>query len=172
MHFTITGHAPVAAPCRESAMTLPTSNTSASFARSLLLTCCLVCATAVAGCARNPAQQEVRTVSPHAPARLSHRPATPPKVTVSTQRPDPHRELALRVRKPDPSLLSPQPAPDCEFRRADVKAVDPDAWARLKAEYERQCYLDAEKAARERLGLLQAASTCEIEPATTRKPLR
>jgi hypothetical protein len=91
---------------------------------------------------------------------------------VSTQRPDPDREIELHVRKPDPSLLSLQPAPDCEFKRADVKAVDPDAWARLKAEYERQCYLDAEKVVRERLTLLQAASTCEIEPATARKPVR
>lgn len=86
-------------------------------------------------------------------------------VAVSTQRSDPRRELELRIRKPDPALLSLQPAPDCEFKRTDVKAVDPEAWARLKAEYERQCYLDAEKAARERLGRLQAASTCEIEPA-------
>jgi hypothetical protein len=40
----------------------------------------------------------------------------------------------------------------------------------LKVEYERQCYLDAEKAARERLVLLQASSTCEIEPVRQRKP--
>lgn len=93
-------------------------------------------------------------------------------VAVSTQRSDPRRELELRIRKPDPALLSLQPAPDCEFKRTDVKAVDPEAWARLKAEYERQCYLDAEKAARERLGRLQAASTCEIEPASPRKSAR
>jgi hypothetical protein len=69
----------------------------------------------------------------------------------------------LRVRRPDPSLLEPQPAPNCEFNRADVKAVDPDEWARLKAEYERQCYRDAERVARDRLIQLQASSTCEIE---------
>jgi hypothetical protein len=69
-------------------------------------------------------------------------------------------------------LLSPQPAPDCEFKRSDLKTVDPDEWARLKVEYERQCYLDAEKAARERLAMLQASSTCEIEPVGQRRPVR
>jgi hypothetical protein len=33
--------------------------------------------------------------------------------------------------------------------------VDPNEWARLKIDYERQCYQDAEKIARDRLGLLQ-----------------
>ena len=41
------------------------------------------------------------------------------------------------------------PTPICEFKRSDLKTVDPDEWGRLKVEYERQCYLDAEKAARE-----------------------
>ena len=69
-------------------------------------------------------------------------------------------------------MLSPQPAPDCEFKRSDLKTVDPDEWARLKVEYERQCYLDAEKAARDRLVLLQASATCEVEPVPQRKPTR
>jgi hypothetical protein len=47
--------------------------------------------------------------------------------------------------------------------------VDPNEWARLKLEYERQCYQDAEKAARERLSQLQASSTCEIEPVRHRR---
>jgi hypothetical protein len=41
--------------------------------------------------------------------------------------------------------------------------VDPDQWERLKTEFERQCYQDAEKAVRDRLSQLQASSTCEIE---------
>jgi hypothetical protein len=69
----------------------------------------------------------------------------------------------LRVRRPDPALLAPQPAPNCEFKRADIKAVDADEWTRLKTEYERQCYQDAEKAARERLSQLQGSAICEIE---------
>jgi hypothetical protein len=66
------------------------------------------------------------------------------------------RQLAeSRVRRPDPALLAPQLAPNCEFKRTDIKAVDPDEWARLQVEYERQCYQDAEKAARERISQLQ-----------------
>lgn len=172
MRFTVARQVRVAASGCEMAIALPVSNTKASLARGLLAMCCLVCATAVAGCARNPAQQEVRTIVHPAPARISQRPASPPKVAASVRRPDPLREPGLRIRKPDASLLSLQPAPDCEFKRTDVKAVDPEAWARLKAEYERQCYLDAEKTARERLSLLQAASTCEIEPASPRNPAR
>jgi hypothetical protein len=42
----------------------------------------------------------------------------------------------------------------------------------LKVEYERQCYQDAEKAARDRLILLQASATCEVEPVRQRKPVR
>jgi hypothetical protein len=69
----------------------------------------------------------------------------------------------LRVHRPDPALLTAQPAPHCEFTNTDLKAVDPDEWERLKTEFERKCYQDAEKAARDRLGQLQASSTCEIE---------
>ena len=32
-----------------------------------------------------------------------------------------------------------QSAPDCVFHRAELKTIDPDQWARLKIEYERQC---------------------------------
>ena len=54
-------------------------------------------------------------------------------------------------------MLTPQPAPNCEYQRSDLKTVDPDAWARLKAEYELECYRDTEKATRTRLGLLQSS---------------
>ena len=57
----------------------------------------------------------------------------------------------------DPALLKPQPAPDCDYGRSDLRTADPDEWTRLKAEYERQCYREAEKASRERLARLQAS---------------
>jgi hypothetical protein len=63
------------------------------------------------------------------------------------------------------ALLEPQPAPDCEFRGADLKTVDPEQFARLKLDYERQCYLHAEKMARDRLRLLQASKQCRTRPA-------
>jgi hypothetical protein len=80
------------------------------------------------------------------------------------------QQAELRVHRPDPALLAPQPAPNCEFKRTDVKAVDPNEWARLKAEYERQCYQDAEKAARDRLDRLQASNLCEVERVPQQRP--
>ncbi len=65
--------------------------------------------------------------------------------------------------RPDRALLVPPRAPDCGFGRSDLKTLDPDQWARLKVEYERKCYQNAEKAVRERLRLLQAASRCEAD---------
>jgi hypothetical protein len=64
------------------------------------------------------------------------------------------------VCRPDPALLAPQSAPDCKFGRPALKTLDPEQWARLKVEYERQCYQRAETTVRERLRLLQAASQC------------
>ena len=135
-----------------------------SFAPKLLSACVVLCAVSLAGCARNPAQREA------APA-LHEGKAPPLRAPVRARRhSEPYRYAEPKIRRPDPALLSPQPAPDCEFKRSDLKTVDPDEWARLKVEYERQCYLDAEKAARGRLALLQTSSTCEIEPARPRKP--
>jgi len=137
-----------------------------SFAPKLLTVCVILCSVSFAGCARNPAQREVSTV-------LHEGKASPIRSAVRPRRyAEPVRYAAPKIRRPDLALLTPQPAPDCEFKRADLKTIDPDEWARLKVEYERQCYLDAEKAARDRLALLQASSTCEIEPVRPRKPAR
>jgi len=130
----------------------------------LLMVCVMLCSMSLAGCARNPAQREIGP-APHESK------ASPSRAPLRTHRySEPIRYAEPKIRRPDPALLSPQPAPDCEFKRSDLKTVDPDEWARLKVEYERQCYLDAEKAARERLALLQSSSTCEIEP--VRQPRR
>jgi len=112
----------------------------------------MACAMVLAGCANNSAQREVKADPAAAPAE------------VHTQ---------LRIHRPKRALLAPQPAPDCELRASDLKTVDPDQWARLKLDYERQCYQAAEKMVRNRLRLLQASSRCEIEtvrhsPATIR----
>lgn len=130
----------------------------------------IVLAMGLAGCARDPTRSEVnlgRQEVPAKPVRVATRLASRARTHS-----EPRQRVELRVRKPDPALLTPQPAPNCEFKRADIKAVDPDEWTRLKAEYERQCYRDAEKAARDRLDQLQASSLCEIErvPATTARP--
>jgi hypothetical protein len=137
-----------------------------SLAPKLLTVCVIFCSMSFAGCARNPAQREVSPV-------LHEGKAPSIRAPVRTRRySEPYRYAEPKIRRPDLALLSPQPAPDCELKRSDLKTVDPDEWARLKVEYERQCYQDAEKAARERLVLLQTSSTCEIEPVRQRRRVR
>jgi hypothetical protein len=153
------GRAPCADSCFQSGMTpskrdgIPGegSRPLPAIASRLLTLCALSCAMAVAGCVSNSAQREVKAD----PA-----PATAP----ADMRPQ------LRIRRPNRALLAPQPAPDCELKASDLKTVDPDQWARLKLDYERQCYQAAEKMARDRLRQLQASSRCEIEP--VRAPLK
>ena len=152
----------------EQAAQRPHAASLKSFAPKLLTFCVFLCATSFAGCARNPAQREASPT-----LTLHEGKAAPVRAPVRTRRySEPYRYAEPKIRRPDLALLSPQPAPDCEFKRSDLKTVDPDEWARLKVEYERQCYLDAEKTARERLALLQASSTCEIEPVRQRRPVR
>jgi hypothetical protein len=89
--------------------------------------------------------------------------ASPSDPTAAAPTPQAHAEA--RICRPEATLLSPQSPPDCVFRRGDLKTADPDLWAKMKIEYERQCYQVAERRVRERLGRLQAASRCEIEAA-------
>jgi hypothetical protein len=100
----------------------------------------------LSGCAQGPAPQPMQT----APSQAEH--AEPG-----------HAEPGFC--RPDRALLAPQPVPDCAFRRSQLKTMDPDLWARLKIEYERECYQNAEKVVRHRLRLLQAANLCESKVA-------
>ena len=115
-------------------------------ARRLVTLFVISCAMAVAGCARNPGPREVKA-----------EPAPAPAATPAQGYPE------LRIRRPARALLVSQPAPDCEFR-GDRNTVDPNEFARLKLDYERQCYQRAEKVARARLRQLQMSSKCEVEP--------
>lgn len=108
--------------------------------------CALGCAMAVSGCAPGSVQSESRPDPMHAAAT-------------------PLTSSEAHMCRPDRALFAPQPAPDCGFGRSNLKTLDPDRWARLKLEYERRCYKNAEKIVRERLRLLQAAIRCEAEPA-------
>jgi hypothetical protein len=83
----------------------------------------------------------------------------PARFAASPSRPEPH------LCRPAAALLSPARAPDCVFRRAASKAMDPDEFSRLKVEYELSCYQDAERAVRRRLRELQAANKCLIASA-------
>ncbi len=124
----------------------------------------VVLALGLAGCARDPARGDLEAT--HSDFKRAHQ-----EVRATPVRKPPRRRLyaetpptfELRVHRPDPALLTAQPAPNCEFTNTDLISVDPDQWERLKTEYERKCYQWAEKAVRERLDQLQASSTCEIE---------
>ena len=125
----------------------------ASFAPKLLVLSVVTCAVTVAGCACDPYQRSFQPIR-HGAAFWT--PASAHRNSEACLHPD------LWIFRPDPALLVPQPPPDCEFKGADNKVVDPDEMARLKTEYERQCYRKAEKVARDRLSLLQASSACTI----------
>jgi hypothetical protein len=109
----------------------------------------------VAGCAQDPARPEFKAAAVRKSGHV-HKSF------------EPRRYAESCTRRPDAALLVPQTAPDCEFKNAGSEAVDTSALARLKLEYERKCYQDAEKAIRDRLSRLQASSTCEDGPARQR----
>ena len=88
-------------------------------------------------------------------------PAPRPEAAQASVAPTVVEEQKPQICQPDSALLMPQRAPDCVFGRPDLKTLDPEQWARLKIEYERQCYQRAERAVRERLRQLQAAMKCE-----------
>src|ERR1700684_3013841 len=116
----------------------------------LLTLCAISFAVTVAGCAQNPGPRDIAANPPRV------RTASAPAVESARRRPE-HTYLQARVHRLDPALLAPQPAPDCEYKKSNIKTVDPDEWARLKTEYELQCYRETEQAARTRIGLLQSS---------------
>lgn len=131
---------------------------------SFIIVFIVVLALGLAGCARDPARGELSAA--HTDVKRVHREVRASPVRVPARRrvyAETQQPSELRVHRPDPALLTAQPAPRCEFTDTDLKSVDPDQWERLKTEFERKCYQDAEKAVRDRLGQLQASSTCEIE---------
>jgi hypothetical protein len=88
-------------------------------------------------------------------------PSPGPEAAQAAIAPPVAEEQKTQICQPDSALLVPQRAPDCVFGRPDLKTLDPEQWARLKVEYERQCYQRAERTVRERLRQLQAAMRCE-----------
>ena len=66
-----------------------------------------------------------------------------------------------QTRRTNRTLFAQQPAPDCEFKGAEPETVDADQWARLKLDYERHCYEQAEALARKRLQQLLASGKCQ-----------
>jgi len=118
-----------------------------------LVVSAVVLALTVGGCAHNRALPNTDMVRQETGARVVHAPA--PAVRYSA------RPASSKIRRVARALLAPPPAPDCEFKESDPKTMDADEWARLKLEYERQCYKNAEETVRKRLILLQASNRCE-----------
>jgi hypothetical protein len=152
--------------CRGLDKSQPSMSRLLSLPPKLLAISVVILAMGVGGCARNTAHY-----GPNPVAREAKAPPVRSPVRARVH-PETRQHAELRVHRPDPALLEPQFAPDCEFKRADLKVVDPDEWARLKAEYERQCYRDAERLARERLSQLQASASCEVERVPRQRPVR
>jgi hypothetical protein len=140
----------------------PRATSARSSAPACVTACAILCALLAAGCAQQPAQRESKSVERSVKA-------APVRAAVRTDR-QPEKSFAgLLIRRPEPALLAPHPAPDCEFDGSNVRAVDPNEWARLKIDFERQCYKDAEKTARERLTALQASIEPIRQPRTARR---
>jgi len=60
--------------------------------------------------------------------------------------------------------VAPQPAPHCELVVPASNTVDAELWVRLKLDYERHCYQQAEMLVRKRLQRLLTSGRCRIEP--------
>jgi hypothetical protein len=105
----------------------------------------IVLAIAVSGCVPQSSELQLRS--------------EPAKFAAPSSQPEPH------LCRPATALLAPARAPDCVFRRAASKAMDPDEFSRLKVEFELSCYQNAERAVRRRLRELQAANRCLIASA-------
>lgn len=112
----------------------------------LLIPPSIVCAIGLASCAQNSAQPGIE--ANHGPVQIHSRAQIATHV---------HHHNQKHPRPLDLALLAPQPAPDCNFDEPVSKTVDADQWARLKLDYERQCYQHAEQVVRERLVSLQQA---------------
>jgi hypothetical protein len=129
--MAMTYPAPWADDGRKLASTRLRLNGPPSLRRKPLTISVIVLAMGLAGCAREPAHRELG-LSQRDVKAIHVRSASRARSNAQSQQ---HAEL--RVHRPDPALLAPQPAPSCEFKRADVKTVDPDEWARLGAAEDR-----------------------------------
>jgi hypothetical protein len=70
-----------------------------------------------------------------------------------------HESADESAREP---IHEPAP-PDCKFKGPEPDTVDADQWARLKLDYERHCYEQAEEADRKQLEQLLASRKCRVE---------
>jgi hypothetical protein len=118
---------------------------------TLLILPAILCAITLGSCAQNTVQSGIEPNRNRAQRGLE---ANHNRVQIAARA---RHHSQKRVRPVDLALLAPQPAPDCKFDQPVSRTVDPDQLERLKLDYERQCYQNAEKTVRERLASLQRA---------------
>jgi len=105
--------------------------------KGLLIPVAMLCALAAGGCSFRLGE---RDVAPHATSA-----AAPPAPQRNARR--------IRIAR---ALLIPQSPPDCEYgSHDDTATLDSDVLVRLKLDYERYCYQQAEAEVRDRLHQLQ-----------------
>jgi hypothetical protein len=76
-----------------------------------------------------------------------------------------HKSTAYRIGSPrqrSGTQVAPLPAPQCELVVRRPNTVDDELWARLKLDYERHCYQQAEMLVRKRLQRLLTSGKCRI----------
>jgi hypothetical protein len=112
----------------------------------------------VAACSSNSAQNKSASTQVSAQGKFAQDRSIQDKSAIyrgATAIPRPHRF--------NRTSIAHQPAPDCEFKGPEPETVDADQWARLKLDYERHCYEQAEMRARKRLEQLLASGKCRVE---------
>jgi hypothetical protein len=127
-------------------------------ARTLLALSAASLVLTVAACSSNSAQNKSASTQVSAQGKFVQDRSIQDKSATyrgATAIPRPHRF--------NRTPIAHQPAPDCEFKGPEPETVDADQWARLKLDYERHCYEQAEMRARKRLEQLLASGKCRVE---------
>jgi hypothetical protein len=110
----------------------------------------VACLMGLGGCAPRPIV-DGSTISGTAHRTIHARTVLKPTTAERTAR---DRTSKSTIPLPDPSLLEPQPMPDCTFRGTLSSPVTVEEM-RMKLDYEQQCYRQAESITRDRLQQLQ-----------------
>lgn len=111
----------------------------------------------IAGCSWNSAQNKAASTQVSVQERPIQEKSAGYRGATATPRP------VRQSHRPNRTIVAHQPAPDCEFKGSEPETVDAEQWARLKLDYERHCYEQAEMAARKRLDELLASGKCRAE---------
>jgi hypothetical protein len=132
-----------------------------AFARTILALSAASFMLTIAACSSNSTQNKAASTRVSAQEKfVQERPIEEKSATYRSA-----TAIPRPVRQSHPSnrtIVAHLPAPDCEFKGQEPETVDAEQWARLKLDYERHCYEQAEMTARNRLELLLASGKCRV----------